>query len=128
MNIIPILCFVILMLAGCREETLLQDEELIPDENLTSVINILSPIDPDEFTYGEEVLIKWEPRDYKVNIELYRKSDLKLEIATDVGTNGEYVWVIPDQIDASVHYRIKVILKAYPQNAVYSEEFTIKGY
>lgn len=116
-----------MIVSGCRKELPVENDQPIPGNNLAP-ISILSPLDSDEFTIGEEVHIKWLPVNERVNIELYRKSEFKVDIAADIIANGEYIWNVPENLEASVHYRIKIILRANPANYVFSEEFTIKGY
>lgn len=114
--------------AGCRKETPVEEAEELPGDNISIELTVSSPKDEDEFAYGEEVLIKWSPEDEAVNLDLYRKTDFKVEIARDIKGTGEFVWIVPDNMDASIHYRIRITPRSDPEKAVYSPEFTIKGY
>lgn len=127
MKLLIYFAFVLALIAGCRRELPVENDQPLSGNNLAPVA-IISPLDSDEYTIGEEVHIQWLPVNERVNIELYRKSEFKVEIAADINVNGEYLWVVPDNLEASVHYRIKIILRANPANYVFSEEFTIKGF
>lgn len=128
MKLLMYVIIITLVFASCRKETPIENDDLNTDINILPAISIISPVDEDEFSPGEEVVIKWLPQDFRVNIVLYRKTDFQFEIASDVTSSGEYIWVIPDNLDPSVHYRIKIILKENPINSVYSSEFTVKGF
>lgn len=125
---IAFLFFSLLLIAGCRKGTPLEDDNRDSSAQISSPVKVISPVDSDEYYYGQELIIKWLPGNAVVNIALYRKTEYKLEIAENVLTNGQFIWIVPENIDASVHYRIKIIPRDNPDYAVYSDEFTIKGY
>ena len=85
---------------------------------------VISPVRGDIYAPGDMIEIMWLTSFSsvsKINVLLYRKSALQRTIIEDHQNVGNYFWQIPDAIDNSIHYSIKVVNSNNP------EEFNSSG-
>jgi len=91
-------------------------------------IIVTSPARGDFYAPGDLIEIKWLTSFSSIsslNIHLYRKSLLQRTIIEDTQNASSYFWRIPDVIDNSVHYIIKVVDSNNPEVFNSSGRFTI---
>ncbi|KAF3920348.1 hypothetical protein ABW20_dc0101391 [Dactylellina cionopaga] len=50
-----------------------------------------------------------------------------LDIATSIENTESYLWKIPQDIESSASYAIKLVYAGNPNNVIYSEKFTLVG-
>ena len=60
-----------------------------------------------------------------IDIYLYRKSVLKRTITLNLVNQGSYTWHIPNVIDNSINYTVKVVNSNNPEEFNSSGRFTI---
>jgi Kre9/KNH-like N-terminal Ig-like domain len=90
----------------------------------TEKIIVSSPAKGEFYEPGELVQIKWLTSFStipKINIYLYRKSVQQRVIIQNLSNNGSYNWRIPDEIDNSIHYTVKIV------NSIDEKEFNFSG-
>ena len=121
---------IISLLTGCRQilEGTTDPGLITPDLERVEKIIVTSPARGDFYAPGDVIEIKWLTSfssAKKINILLYRKSNLKRTIIESTQNAGSYFWRIPDAIDNSVHYLIKVINNNNPEVFNYSGQFGI---
>ena len=121
---------IISLLTGCRQ--LLEGANnpgfITTDFDYVEKILVSSPARGDFYAPGDLIEIKWLTSFSSVsrlNILLYRKSLLKRTIIENTQNTGSYFWRIPDVIDNSVHYAIKVVNGNNPEVFNYSGQFGI---
>jgi hypothetical protein len=90
-------------------------------------IKIITPAFADEFTKGENILIKWNSNvQFKaVDLALFKKNALIRVISDDLININEYNWKIPDDIGNSVQYSIRVSDAERPEVFTISDRFSI---
>jgi hypothetical protein len=120
---------IILIIPGCRE-TLNESTGtniIIPNYEPIENIIVSSPEDGDIYHPGGSVTIKWlsDSTLSKVDIFLFRKSELKRTITLNYENNGIYRWHIPDNIDYSTRYKIKVLNSSSSIDYNFSGRFEI---
>jgi hypothetical protein len=120
------------LLTGCRQflEGTPDPGFITPDLRLVDKIIVTSPARGDFYAPGDTLEIKWlTPFSSvnKINIFLYRKSNLQRTIIENTQNAGSYLWRIPGAIDNSVHYIIKVINSSNPEVFNFSGQFGIKN-
>ena len=119
----------IILLGGCR---LLTGDNTEPQPVVEPVYSntfiITSPKDASFWKPGEMMEIKWITSGSveKVDIQLYRKSAFKKELGNNLRNNGSFRWNIPNDIDHSLHYHIKIINYNNPNEYELSDRFAIK--
>ena len=129
-NLIIILAIIIVtVLPGCRQifgdgeqpDSILQ----IPDE--ASEIIVTSPTHGSIWKLGDTIKIKWLANSINsLDLELYRKSEFQIIISENVENSGGYSWKIPDNINLSNHYLIKIINHNNPDTYQFSGRFGIQ--
>jgi hypothetical protein len=75
-----------------------------------SSITITQPEYASVWKPGDSMIIKWItsfPIE-KVDIELYRKTNFQFYLVKGKVNDGIYQWQIPEAINQSVHYKIKI--------------------
>lgn len=124
-----LICFSLINLPGCRDwfGENKQAESILSVDNIPMNIIITSPQHGSTWKPGETIPIKWFANEAipKVNIELYRKTNLQFAITEDLVNNGYYEWKIPSNINYSVHYIIKISSINNAKQFGLSEQFTI---
>ena len=98
------------------------------DYEYVEKIIVTSPARGDFYAPGDLIDIKWLTSFSSVsnlNIILYRKSLLQRTIIENTQNTGSYFWRIPDVIDNSVNYVIKVVNSNNPEMYNYSGQFGI---
>ena len=120
--ILPVLLF-----TGCRN---LVDSEPLPDtsyQNIDGPILIKAPYEGVTWEMGTSHRIEWENfKATKLSIILTRKKKYNIvNIAEDVKNTGYYDWTIPQNINGSHHYQIKLISSENPNYFTYSSVFNI---
>lgn len=113
---------------GCSDRFINDPEE----ENITGTeqsleIKIISPKFGEVLTQGTSKTIEWNfPSESKrLQIRLYRKTELKNIISLAAENNGKYIWQIPSDLRGSVHYRIEIFDIDSPIKSALSEYFYI---
>ncbi len=113
---------------GCRSFT---DEnnnaELLVDPNYSTYFLITSPPKYSIWKPGEQLQISWITSGNvgKVDIQLYKKSDLILVLKTNYSNRGSFSWNIPNDINQSLHYQIKISNHNNPDEYELSDRFAI---
>jgi hypothetical protein len=97
---------------GCRDifgdRTQPQSIVQPPDEG--SNLSVIEPVQGGIWNPADTIQIKWiAPTIEKIDLQLYRKTELKFNIAINLENSGAYQWIIPLDIPSSNHYLIKVI-------------------
>jgi hypothetical protein len=89
---------------------------------------IYSPTEQTTWQSGSIQKISWHmPWGVQfIQIELYRKNEFKMFISSHVPNNGNFEWNIPEVIQKSVHYRIKISGYNRPDISILSHYFLIK--
>ncbi|MCH7963030.1 MAG: GPI anchored serine-threonine rich family protein [Bacteroidetes bacterium] len=125
-NVVISALIFIALFTGCRQ--LLEGANdpgiITTDFEPVEKIIVTSPVRGDIYAPGDLIEIKWLTSFSsvsKLNIFLYRKSVLQRTIIKATQNTGSYFWQIPDTIDNSVHYSIKVVSSNNP------EEFNSSG-
>ena len=92
-------------------------------------VTVTSPALRENWIPGTSQLITWDAdkKFEKVDILLYRKDIKILTIAVNADNNSSYIWNVPDKINFSHHYRIKVISSSIQEVGNFSEYFYIIG-
>ena len=121
---------IILLLTGCRQ--LLEGSSdpgfITTDLEPVEKIIVSSPVRGDIYEPGESVQINWVTAFSSIsyiNIYLYRKSVLQRTIIHNHLNQGSYTWHIPNVIDNSIHYTVKVEDRYNPEVFNYSGRFGI---
>jgi hypothetical protein len=121
---------IISLLTGCRH--LVEGENdagfITTDLEPGEKIIVSSPVKGDVYEPGESVQINWVTSFSSIshiNIYLYRKSVLQRTIAHNLVNQGSYTWHIPNLIDNSIHYTVKVVNSNNPEVFNYSGRFGI---
>jgi hypothetical protein len=115
---------------GCR---LLTGDDTVPESVVQpDYLNAFIIISPERASF-------WKPRDMmeikwvtsgsveKVDIQLYRKTTLIKDLKNNLKNDGSFIWYIPDNIDNSLHYQIKIINLNNPDEHELSDRFAIKN-
>lgn len=99
-------------LVGCRDifGDRTQPQSIVqPPYEVTNVV-VNEPIQGNIWNPEDTIQIKWiAPTIRKIDLQLYRKTELKLNSAVDLDNSRTYRWIIPLDIALSNHYLIKVI-------------------
>jgi hypothetical protein len=129
-NFVISAAILISLITGCRQ--LLEGANdpgfITTDLEPVEKIIVTSPARGVFYAPGDLIEIKWLTSFStvsKLNILLYRKSVLQRTIIADTRNAGSYFWRIPDVIDNSVHYIIKVVNSNNPEVFNYSGQFGI---
>jgi len=101
----------LLTMVGCRdifgERT--EPESIVQPPEESSYLVVTEPVHGKIWNPGDTVRIKWiAPTIKKIDLELYRKSEFKFNLADNIINNGTYYWIVPQNIPLSNHYLIKV--------------------
>lgn len=115
---------------GCR---LLTGDDTVPESVVQpDYLNAFIIISPERASF-------WKPRDMmeikwvtsgsveKVDIQLYRKTTLIKDLKNNLKNDGSFIWYIPDNIDNSLHYQIKIINLNNLDEHELSDKFAIKN-
>jgi len=129
-NFVISAAILISLFTGCRQLFGGADDPgfITTDFEYVEKIIVTSPARGDFYAPGDKIEIKWLTSFStvsKVNIFLYRKSLLQRTIIEDTQNAGSYFWRIPDVIDNSVHYIIKVVDSNNPEVFSYSGSFGV---
>lgn len=117
----------ILILFGCRKEENFIEVEHIPIYSKQE-FQILLPKSGDIWFTSSEYEIKWIPssRAKNVVIELYRKNTLKKTISSKTENDGLFVYFVPNDLESSNLYRIKIINFDDSTESTFSNYFSIR--
>ena len=101
----------LLTMVGCSdifgERT--EPESIVQPPEESSYLVVTEPVHGKIWNPGDTVRIKWiAPTIKKIDLELYRKSEFKSNLADNIINNGTYYWIVPQNIPLSNHYLIKV--------------------
>lgn len=99
------------LLTGCRDifGDREQPEVIVQAPVEGNSINVYEPLWGTIHHPGDTIIIKWiAPRIKRLDISLYRKSEFKILINTDIENSGKINWVVPNEIPSSNHYCIKI--------------------
>ena len=129
-NFVISAAILISLITGCRQfiEGSNDPGVIAPDIEHVEKIIVTSPERGDFYAPGDLIEIKWLTSFSsvrKLKILLYRKSSLQRTIIENIQNTGSYFWRIPDVIDNSVHYIIKVVNSNNPEVFNYSGQFGI---
>ncbi len=61
----------------------------------------------------------------KVDIQLYRKTTLIKDLKNNLNNDGSFIWYIPNDINHSLHYHIKLINHNNADEHELSDRFAI---
>ena len=114
---------------GCR---LLTGDDTVPESVVQpDYLNAFIIISPERASF-------WKPRDMleikwitsgsvkKIDIQLYRKTTLIKDLKNNLKNDGSFIWYIPNDINHSLHYHIKIINHNNPDEYELSDRFAIK--
>lgn len=125
-----IILMLIVLVFSCNQ----RDELTFPEESeifqiKNDDLKIISPKFGETWQPGSNQKIKWilKQEIKKVQILLFRKTELMKYLASSFPNNGEYEWNIPKDFINSVHYRVKIIAIDIPRINATSEYFYIKS-
>ena len=118
-----------ILLGGCRLLTGYNTEpETVVEPVYINAFIITSPEKSSFWKPGDMMKIKWITSGSidKVDIQLYRKSTFIRDLKYNLMNNGSFKWYIPNEIDCSLHYHIKIINHNNPDEFELSDRFAIK--
>ena len=61
----------------------------------------------------------------KVDIQLYRKSEIKKSLKNNFKNDDSFIWYLPNDINHSLHYHIKITNHNNPDEHELSDRFAI---
>ncbi len=129
-NIVCILLFSIFLFTGCRDifgDDSQQPVAIVEPPTEASKIIVTEPVFGMIKNPGDTININWiAPSIYKIDIQLYRKSEYKFTIIEDLENNGNFEWIIPSEIPLSNHYLIKIISHTNSDIYEFSGQFGIQ--
>lgn len=116
-----------LFFSGCRHEETIFENEFIPNLSKQEFF-IISPKFGDVWYTSLKYDIKWIPSAYAKNviIELYRKNTIKKIVTSKTENNGLYSYLVPNDLENSNLYRIKIINYENLNEFVFSDYFSIR--
>ncbi len=115
---------------GCRE-----DSDIITGGNISGSakttsghIVIIAPSLGEVWKPGTENSIRWTSTGgiTKINIELFRKTEMRGTLAASIPNNGLLLWTIAPDILKSVHYSVKISNAENAAQFTFSNTFAIK--
>jgi len=118
----------LIILTGCRQifGDREQPELIVQTPIEGNSINVYEPVWGTIYQPGDTILIKWlAPIIDRLDISLYRKSEFKFTIHTNVENNGKINWIVPNDIPPSNHYRIKISNHNNADTYNFSKQFGI---
>ncbi len=125
--LLPVYC--VLLFTSCRQvfgdkgESVSIVEPSIEEETII----ITSPQHGSIWQKGDVIKIQWLASGIeKVNIQLFRKTNFKLTIISNIENTGSYNWTIPNNTPLSNHYLIKISNQKDSQVYKYSGRFGIQ--
>lgn len=116
------------LLTGCRDifGDREQPELIVQAPIEGNSINVYEPVWGTVYQPGDTILIKWlAPRIDRLDISLYRKSEFKFTIHTNVENKSKINWIVPSGIPPSNHYRIKISNHNNADTYNFSKQFGI---
>jgi hypothetical protein len=123
-----LILFYALSFSGCRD--IFGDREqpisIVQPPLEGANISVIEPAHGSVWNPGDTILIRWvAPTIKQIDIHLYRKSEYKFRISDNIINNGNFYWVIPAEINSSVHYRLKVSNHNNSEAYSFSGQFAI---
>jgi len=120
----------VVLFTGCRQLLEGTNDPGFITTNFEAVEKIIvtSPVKGDIYAPGDLMEIKWLTSFSsvtKLNILLYRKSILQRTIIEATQNVSNYFWRIPDVIDNSINYTIKLVNSNNPEEFNHSGRFGI---
>jgi len=119
-----------ILLGGCRLLTGVNTEpETVVEPVYINAFIITSPEKSSFWKPGKVMEIKWITSGTveKVDIQLYRKSSFIKDLTNNLKNNSAFIWKIPNDIDHSLHYIIKIINHNNPDEYELSDRFGIQN-
>lgn len=122
--------YLLFTLPGCRDLFGGGSEPLpisVNEDSFPATIEITTPQYASAWKPGDTMPIQWvtSASIEKISIELYRKSTFQFKLIERKVNDGLYYWKIPEAINHSVHYRIKIINHHKPEENMISRSFAI---
>jgi hypothetical protein len=126
--IILIFLLLVIILDGCR--LLINDypePESVVEPVYFNTFTIISPTYSSFWKPGDRLEIKWITSGSveKVDIQLYRKTTLIKDLKDNLNNDGSFIWYIPNNINHSLHYHIKLINHNNADEHELSDRFAI---
>lgn len=126
--ILPLLIFSLFF--SCRQNEKISNPE--PTDIIEAAMNdmmIFSPQPGDDWKPSTTQIILWKSATGigSVQIQLYRKNELKRIISDRYANTGSYTWIIPTNLASSVHYRIRIVAIERPRVSYTTQFFSIKS-
>lgn len=118
----------IICLAGCRHlAEFNEDHDLLVEPDYLNAFVITSPQRASFWKPGAVIEIKWITVGSveRVDIQLYRKTSLQRTLINNLDNSGTFNWRIPNEINHSLHYKIKISNHNNPDEHELSERFAI---
>jgi hypothetical protein len=127
--IITLSLFSITIFTGCRD--IFGDAEqpgsIVQAPTEPSEIIVTSPTRGSIYEPGEILRINWFANSIQsVDIELYRKSEFQFVISDNLNNTGILDWQIPNDINLSNHYLLKIVNHNNPDSYQFSGRFGIQ--
>lgn len=120
----------IFLFIGCREDIdyIVGGRVQTNAKNSSGHISIIAPQLGETWKPGTINSIRWSSSASiaKVNIELYKKTELRETLAVSIPNNGSLIWTISPDILKSVHYSIKISNAENHEQFTFSNTFSIK--
>ena len=116
------------LLTGCRQifGDKEQPELIVQAPIEGNSIDITEPVWGTIYHPGDTIIIKWSALTIKrLDISLYRKSEFKITINTNLENKGKISWIVPDEIPSSNHYCIKISNHNNADTYNFSKQFGI---
>jgi len=90
---------------------------------------IISPISSSSFNVGTSQSLSWSSSGAipTIKIELYKDGSFVMEITSETGNDGEYMWIVFSDLETSNQYQIKISDRLNPLIFDFSDQFEIKG-
>lgn len=127
--IITLSLFCITLFIGCRDIFGDDDqpESIVQAPVEPSEIIVTSPTRGSIYEAGEIIKINWFANSIQsVDIELYRKSDFQFVISENLDNTGILDWQIPNDINLSNHYLVKIVNHNNSDSYQFSGRFGIQ--
>lgn len=126
--ILPLLIFPLFLSCGQNERISSPGPTDIIEAAMNEMM-VTSPKPGDDWKPGSTQIIIWRSATGigSVQIQLYRKDELKRIISDKYANTGSYTWIIPTNLASSVHYRIRIVAIERPMVSYRTEFFSIKS-
>jgi hypothetical protein len=126
--LLPLLIFSLFL--SCRQnDRISSPEQTEIIEVSQNDMMVISPQPGDDWKPGTTQIIRWKTATGigSVQIQLYRKDELKMTISNSYANTGSYTWIVPTNLASSVHYKIKLVAIERPTVSYTTDFFYIKS-